>query len=50
MYKIIKGEVRKVRKGGEWGEGDFFLFFFWLQPVLDKTAGMLHKIHKIKLK
>ena len=39
MYKIIKGEVRKVRKGGEWGEGDFFFFFFffffWLQPVLE---------------
>ena len=35
MYKIIKGEVRKVRKGGVLG---FFLFvclFFWLQPILE---------------
>ena len=28
MYKIIKGEVRKVRKGrGGSGEMDFFFFF-----------------------
>ena len=34
-----KGEVRKVRKGGS-GEREifflfFYIFFFWLQPVLE---------------
>ena len=28
MYKIIKGEVRKVRKGGS-GEREFFCFFLF---------------------
>ena len=28
MYKIIKGEVRKVRKGGSGEREIFFLFFF----------------------
>ena len=30
VYKIIKGEVRKVRKeGGGVGEGENFFFFFF---------------------
>ena len=40
MYKIIKGEVRKVRKGGG-GSGEreifFFFFFFFVCVHLNKT-------------
>ena len=35
MYKIIKGEVRKVRKGGVLGVFLFVCLFFWLQPILE---------------
>ena len=37
VYKIIKGEVKKVRRGVRLRRGRVFcvFFFFWLQPVLE---------------